>query len=223
MKQKHHIVRRYIIFLMGLFCVAFGIAFVTKAGLGTSAISAIPYTLSLALPAISMGKWTILFNGLLLLGQWILMKGTMPKLEVALAMVMTLLFGNCVDFGMWILGNLNPQLYLLKVLCLCAGICIMAFGVYLEVVGDVVMLPGDGFSRAIASVTGKNYGTMKFLSDSAMVLVAAVLCILCFHSLVSVREGTVLAAVMVGNIVRVYNHLFQNLAKRIVEPEQYAA
>ena len=42
MKRKNYIFRRYCIFFTGLFFVAFGIAFVTKAGLGTSAISSVP-------------------------------------------------------------------------------------------------------------------------------------------------------------------------------------
>ena len=62
-------IRRYIIFFFGLIFVSFGIAFTTKAMLGTSPISSIPYSLSLVLPQLSLGKWTILFNFLLIILQ----------------------------------------------------------------------------------------------------------------------------------------------------------
>ena len=43
-------IKRYIIFLIGLFINSFGVSFITKADLGTSPISSIPYVLSLNFP-----------------------------------------------------------------------------------------------------------------------------------------------------------------------------
>ena len=42
--------KRYIVFFIGLFINALGISFITKADLGTSPISSIPYTLYLYFP-----------------------------------------------------------------------------------------------------------------------------------------------------------------------------
>ena len=42
--------KRYIVFFIGLFINALGISFITKADLGTSPISSIPYTLSFYFP-----------------------------------------------------------------------------------------------------------------------------------------------------------------------------
>ena len=47
--KKKNFVRRYIVFLFGLFISSLGVAFVTKASMGTSPISSIPYVLSLKL------------------------------------------------------------------------------------------------------------------------------------------------------------------------------
>lgn len=43
--------KRYLLFLIGLFINALGVSLVTKASLGTSPISSIPYVLSLKFPA----------------------------------------------------------------------------------------------------------------------------------------------------------------------------
>lgn len=47
-------IKRYLIFFVGLFINSFGVSFVTKACMGTSPISNIPYTLSLILVVLQM-------------------------------------------------------------------------------------------------------------------------------------------------------------------------
>ena len=70
---KKETARRYCVFFAGLMFVSFGIAFVTKASLGTSPISALPYTLSLIIPRLTLGNWTILFSFLFMILQVILL------------------------------------------------------------------------------------------------------------------------------------------------------
>ena len=57
--------KRYILFLIGLFVNALGVSLVTKASLGTSPISSIPYVLSLNFP-FTLGNFTIVFSILLI-------------------------------------------------------------------------------------------------------------------------------------------------------------
>ena len=52
--------KRYIIFIIGLYINSFGVSLITKATLGTSPISSIPYVLSLNFP-FSLGQFTIFF------------------------------------------------------------------------------------------------------------------------------------------------------------------
>ena len=50
--------KRYIIFFIGLYINSLGVALITKASLGTSPISSIPYVLSLNFP-FTLGNFTI--------------------------------------------------------------------------------------------------------------------------------------------------------------------
>ena len=43
-------IKQYVLFLIGLFIAALGVAFSTKAGLGTSPVASVPYTVSLVIP-----------------------------------------------------------------------------------------------------------------------------------------------------------------------------
>ena len=50
-------IKRYGIFLIGLFVASLGVAFSTKAGLGTSPVASVPYSVSLVNHALSFGWW----------------------------------------------------------------------------------------------------------------------------------------------------------------------
>lgn len=60
--------KRYVIFLIGLFVNSLGVSLITKASLGTSPISSIPYVLSLSFP-FTLGNFTIFFSVFLILLQ----------------------------------------------------------------------------------------------------------------------------------------------------------
>ena len=71
--------------------------------------------------------------------------------------------------------RVNPQNYLVKVIALLVGCMILGFGVYIEIVADVVMLPGESFVRAIVQTWNTNFGTTKIIFDSSMTIIAGVL------------------------------------------------
>ena len=51
--SKTETVRRLVVMFLGFFCISMGVALLTKSDTGTSAISVIPYTVSLLLPQLS--------------------------------------------------------------------------------------------------------------------------------------------------------------------------
>lgn len=173
MKHKTMLKRRYLIFLIGLVLTAFGVAIVTKGVLGTSPIAAIPYSLSLVVPIFSMGTWVVLFNVLLVAIQWLILRKEANRIELLLQVVMSFIFGYGVDFWMLVIHNVDPKVYGTKLLCLLIGSVILAFGAYLEVTADVVMLPGDGFVRACTTLVNKEFGTIRVMSDIGMSVIAA--------------------------------------------------
>ena len=53
---------RYILFFCGVLCAALGIALITLAGMGTSAVSSLSYVLTFVFPGLSLGVFTFLVN-----------------------------------------------------------------------------------------------------------------------------------------------------------------
>ena len=199
--------KRYIIFLIGLFINALGVSLVTKANLGTSPISSIPYVLSLQFP-LSLGNFTILFSLLLIFLQICILRKDF-KFEHILQIPVSIAFGYFIDLTMMMFYWVNPTQYLIQFIALLIGCIILGFGVYLEVLADVVMLPGESFVRAVVHKLHSNFGTSKIVFDSSMTIISGLLSFLFFHRLNGVREGTIVAALLVGFIARLFG---KNLA-----------
>ena len=210
--------KRYLLFLVGLFINALGVSLVTKASLGTSPISSIPYVLSLNFP-FTLGNFTIIFSILLILLQILILRNNF-KMENILQIPVSIAFGYFIDLTMYLFFWVNPGNYAVKLIALLAGCIVLGFGVYLEVLADVVMLPGESFVRAIVQTWNTNFGTTKIIFDSSMTVIAGVLSFVFSGRLNGVREGTIIAALLVGFIARLFGkHL--EFVRPYIFPEEY--
>ena len=212
--------KRYLIFLVGLFVNSLGVSLITKANLGTSPISSIPYVLSLNFP-FTLGNFTIFFSIFLIVLQLIILRKNF-KLEHILQIPASIIFGYFIDLTMILFSWVNPEAYIMKIVYLLIGCLILGVGVYMEVLADVVMLPGESFVRAIVLTWKTNFGTTKICFDVSMSVIAAVLSFVFAGRLAGVREGTVIAALLVGFIARLIGKKLAFL-KDMIFPESVSA
>ena len=212
--------KRYLIFLVGLFVNSLGVSLITKANLGTSPISSIPYVLSLNFP-FTLGNFTIFFSIFLIALQLIILRKNF-KLEHILQIPVSIIFGYFIDLTMILFSWVNPEAYIMKIVYLLIGCLILGVGVYMEVLADVVMLPGESFVRAIVLTWKTNFGTTKICFDVSMSVIAAVLSFVFAGRLDGVREGTVIAALLVGFIARLIGKKLAFL-KDMIFPESVSA
>ena len=212
--------KRYLIFLMGLFVNSLGVSLITKANLGTSPISSIPYVLSLNFP-FTLGNFTIFFSIFLIVLQLIILRKNF-KGEHILQIPVSIMFGYFIDLTMILFSWVNPEAYIMKIVYLLIGCLILGVGVYMEVLADVVMLPGESFVRAIVLTWKTNFGTTKICFDISMSVIAAVFSFIFAGSLAGVREGTVIAALLVGFIARLIGKKLAFL-KDMIFPESVSA
>lgn len=142
------------------------------------------------------------------------------KLENILQIPVSIAFGYFIDLTMYLFFWVEPQNYLLKIVALLIGCGVLGFGVYLEVVADVVMLPGESFVRAIVQTWNTNFGTTKIIFDTSMAVIAAALSFVFAGKLNGVREGTIIAALLVGFIARLLGKKLEFI-KLFLFPEEY--
>lgn len=214
MTNKTELIKRYIFLLVGLFVNGLGVSFITKAGLGTSPITSIPYTLSLGFTP-TVGMFTLVFNIFLVILQVILLRRNF-QLQNLLQLPIIALFSFFIDLTMSLLGFMQPETYAMKVVSLIVGCLILGFGVFMEMVANVAMLPGEATVRAVSDVFSTDFGKTKIAFDSSMTVIAAILSFIMFRHLNGVREGTIVAAILVGFIARLFKKYIGGIEKILI-------
>lgn len=214
MTDKTELIKRYIFLLVGLFVNGLGVSFITKAGLGTSPITSIPYTLSLGFTP-TVGMFTLVFNIFLVILQVILLRRNF-QLQNLLQLPIIALFSFFIDLIMSLLGFMQPETYAMKVVSLIVGCLILGFGVFMEMVANVAMLPGEATVRAVSDVFSTDFGKTKIAFDSSMTIIAAILSFIMFKHLDGVREGTIVAAILVGFIARLFKKYIGGIEKILI-------
>ena len=224
--MKHdHICRRILVFAVGLLVISLSIGFITKASLGTPPISSIPYSLSLIFPSLSLGNFTIIYSLLLVFLQLVILGKQADKVSLGLQVLISFVFGYFIDFGMMLLGDFSPEIYWERIVCVLIGCFGLAFGVYLQIVADFTMVPGDGFAYALSvRIKRKPYRVVRVCSDVSMIVIAAIIGYIGMGTTGGVREGTVICALLIGTIAGVYFSKLAWLTKRLFpdDPENAA-
>ena len=215
--SNRELVKRYLVLLPGVFITGFGIACITKAGLGSTPISALPYTLSLIFPAITFGTYTAAFNILMALLQIPLSRGKLELKSLLIQIILSVILGKFIDISNFFLSSICPGIYSLKLVMLLCGCIIIAFGIYVQLTSGVNMSPGDSFTKALSEFTGKSFGGTRVVMDSVLTISAAGLSFAVFGKFLSAREGTIIVALIMGNIVKVCGRLFKKKADSFME------
>ena len=216
--SKAELVRRYVLFLFGLYVNSLGIALTTRANLGTSPITSVPYVLSIRFP-LSLGMFTLFFSLLLIAIQLIILGKRFPK-QFLLQLPVIPIFSLFIDLSMALFWFVDPQTYPAKVCSLLLGCLVLGFGVFIEVAANVVMLPGECTVKAISTRWNTNFGKTKVAVDVTMAATAAVLVLLLFHTLTGVREGTFISALLVGTIARLFGKLIGEPVQGMLKSRQ---
>ena len=201
---KSGILYNYLVLVVGLFIMSFGVALSVISDLGTTPISCIPNVLKYAVP-LSLGTITIIFNFILIVIQYVILRGDFDNKQW-LQIIVTIIFGYFIDFSLYILNPIiAPKTYLSQWIICIISTFIIAFGVYLEVKSDAIVLPGEGVILAVRYKTKRDFGKIKSIFDSSNVIIGAVLSILLYSSFRGIGLGTIYAGIVVGYIVRGYS------------------
>lgn len=197
------LVERWAWFVVGVFINSFGIALITKAALGTSPISSVAYVLSLEFP-FTLGMFTFVMNMLFILIQPLLLRDDFKAFQW-LQILVNVAFSAFIDVGMALLAWFTPVSIFEQVAALLLGCAVLGFGVGIEVAPNVLLVPGEGAVRAISIFTHKRFGSCKVAFDSTLAAIAIVLSFAFFGYLNGIGIGTLVSAVLVGNVVNFCN------------------
>lgn len=213
-RSPKELLLRYTLFLIGLFIASMGVAFSTKAGLGTSPVSSIPYSVSLISGLFTFGGWLNLMSVIQIAVQVIVLKGKVNPAEIVIQTVLAFVYGYLTNLSCSLLGGIAVEGYPMQFVFMLLGCVILALGIWIQLKGAVAMLPGEAMNRAIAAVTGRRYENVKIFFDILYILASLVICLVFLGRLEGVREGSMIAAVLVGTIIKWYQRLFDTLTAK---------
>lgn len=212
------LMRRYLLFCISLFVNALGIAFITRAALGTSPITSVTYVLSMFTP-FTIGEWTIMLNILFVVLEPFMMTRRDLKDDLRMFLLqipISFCFGIFIDICMHhILFWLNPSTYPAMISALLVGCVILAVGIALEVKANAAMMAGEYFVKVITKRFHGEFGYIKLGFDVTLVAIACALSLIFMSGIYGVREGTVIAALIVGPIVHFVSPYYRFLDRWI--------
>lgn len=184
-KSEHALLRRYLMFFVSLFIIAFGTSLSIRANLGSSPISCPPYVLSLV-PGIGLTMGTLVFcmHAILIVLQILILRRRYQVLQL-LQLVVGIVFGFFTDLTMWLTGYMqimdNSAVgYSFRLMELLCGGAILAYGIAVEVKCDVLMLATEGTQVVISRVMKKEFGLVKMVTDTMLVMLGIVFCLVFF-------------------------------------------
>ena len=89
----------YTLFIIGLFIASMGVAFSTKAGLGTSPVSSVPYSVSLLSKLLTFGGWLNLLSVIQITVQVILLRSKCNPVEIVIQTILAFVYGYLTNLS----------------------------------------------------------------------------------------------------------------------------
>ena len=211
--------KRIIVYLLGLLTLAFGTTFTIKSELGVSPVSSLPNVLS-EVTALSIG-WmsTLFFAGLVVLQIAILGKKFRWLNLIQLPFVFV--FGYFLNFGVGLMYSLQFPTYFGQMGMLLIGIVLIALGIVLMICARIIVLPPEALCQALEQRFERiKFHKAKMVMDCTIVVASIAVSLIFMGELVGVREGTVISAIAIGKIIPYIKKAVEPLVNRIIKTPQ---
>ncbi len=199
---------QHLLLLISLYLMTLGVVLCIKSDLGSSVISSLPLSFSIAgaenlVPAWTVGGYTIAMNFVLVFFQILILRKRFDLVQL-FQLVIGLAFGWLIDLNMYLTSALDCSSLTAKILAQFGGCTIMGIGIAFEVKCGSVTMPGEGITVAISRVTGQPFPKMKIIVDTTLVVLAVVSSYIFFGVWAwnIIGPGTLFAMIYVGLVVR---------------------
>lgn len=203
MNEKNvKLLKRILIYIVGLFCLALGVAFSINSRLGVSPVNSLPYIISL-ITGKEIGLCVIAVFSLYIVIQILILRREFKWINLT-QIIFSTIFGYFVDFAKFILGDFSIPTYAGQLLMLAISILLVALGVCLYLDVKLVKMPMEGMTAAINEKILKKlpFHDVKVIMDCTVVAIGMIFSLTFLSGIVGIREGTILCALLVGKIMK---------------------
>ena len=175
-----------------------GVVLMLYSGSGISAISSVPYAFSEVFNKISLGTWTYIFQGLLVLSLMVMRKKFVAP--YLFSFVVGFAFSEMLDVHeMWI--NVLPTAIGYRVIYFIISYLLLCIGIALSNRCGLPIIPTDLFPRELAGITKVKYSRIKIGYDVTCLTITALMTLIILGHLDGLGIGTILAAFTMGKVI----------------------
>ncbi len=204
---------RIVLYVIGLFFMALGVAFAVNSNLGVSPVTSLPYVVSL-ITNTALGTCVIIVYGIYIVLQILILRREFRIINLT-QIIFSTIFGYFTNFTKWLLADFTLPTYAGQLVMLVISIVVVAFGVFLYMEVDLVPMPMEGLTQSIAKKVGKPFHNVKIVVDCSTVVLGIILSFVFLHGLLGIREGTVITAIVVGKVMGLFKKPLQPIVQKL--------
>lgn len=188
--------KKIVLTLLGILLVYGSVAFAIKAAIGVLPVDAAITTIATVI-GMKVGTFSMLFHGSFFLGQIAIERKNFRKTELLQILYITL-GGSMLNFILYVvLKGVSFSFYPLRLIICVLAFLISAFGCTLVLETHLMRTPMEGCIQLLADRMGTTMGKLRQKIDIILVLTSVVLTLI-FHTDWTLREGTIIAALIFG-------------------------
>ncbi|MFI6482494.1 YitT family protein [Nonomuraea sp. NPDC050663] len=202
------LVRRWITYGAGIYLLTLGVSLAIRAGIGISPQSSLTRTMTLVLPPISQGTFNFILEILMLVLTYLVMPKDF-KLRNLLSLVPAFVLAAFLDLNLMLTSWVVLDAYAAKFTLLVFADATLAFGLFLMIRANLVLMPVDMFVNTIFKRTGFKWGNIKTAFDCTLLVAAAAIGLIFLGAPHFIREGTIINGILVGQYIKLYFFLFK--------------
>jgi len=192
--------------ILGILLIYGSVAFAIKAGIGVMPVDAAITSIA-TLIGMKVGTFSMLFHGSFFLGQIAMERKNFRKTELLQILYITL-GGSVLNFFLYtVLRNVSFTFYPLRVIVCVLAFFISAFGCTLVLETRLMRTPMEGCIQMIADRIGTTMGKLRQKIDIVLVVLSIVITLVSGTEW-TLREGTVIAALMFGPAMDFWKNVF---------------
>ena len=195
-----------------------GVILMLYSGSGISAISSVPYAFSRVFPVFTLGTWTYLFQGVLVLSLMIMRRRFIPS--YMFSFVIGFIFGKLLDFhSLWV--DTLPDSIPWRIAYFLVSYVMICIGIALCNRCGLPITPTDLFPRELTVITSLGYSKIKIGFDALCITTTAAMTYFALGHISGLGIGTVLAALTMGKVIDIFGtQMDKRFTFRAYLPEQ---
>lgn len=207
--------RRWFTYLAGIYILTLGVSLAIRAGIGISPQSSLTRTLTVVYAPLSQGTYNFLLELVMLLLTYLVLPKDF-KLKNFASLIPAFVLAAFLDINLMLTQSIVLQEYAARFGLLVFADALLAFGLFLMIRANLVLMPIDMFVNTLFKRTGWKWGNIKTGFDCTLLVLSAAIGLLMLGAPHFIREGTIINAILVGQYIKLYFYLFKrfNGAKR---------